>query len=604
MKQLWEQCKSLFRDMRHFFCFIPVAIKQIWKIDRFYIIFNFFSFFLRTLSAYPAIFLASETINAITAGKDFREYVKVAAFWITLMLLCDLLNSIVLSFLSTGRFAHINHELKLQFYQKCMELDYELLSRRDIVDLQKSAECAIDVFSYSPNMISNCLAMLINFISAISILIFLCPAAILLVLGMTLGKFLISTSMVRKKQNVEQEVIREEKVAQYMQDTASDFQNMKDIRVFDIGEKLIDRYWTSMGKLLGLRKRNRKYQNIESSASFLVDHFLLIAIYIILYFIVVGGNLSLGSFTLVINTVSLLKSSFEEFYGELNNAVFHSRYIIDYEKFINLSLSHNETKEQDVPISSGRGHELCFENVSFHYPGQEENVLEHLNFVIRSGERISVVGKNGAGKTTLIKLILRLYEPTEGRILLNGIPISQISREDYWKEFSAVFQDFRLFAFTIAENISALTLKKADQNIITAAEEADVAEKINELPENYETVLFKLFNENGTELSGGEQQKLAIARSYYKREAAVILWDEPVAALDPRAEYNLYRQMNHLVGDRTSIYISHRLASAKLSDKILVLDSGKVTAFGKHEDLIDKEEAYTEMFRAQAEYYE
>lgn len=247
--------------------------------------------------------------------------------------------------------------------------------------------------------------------------------------------------------------------------------------------------------------------------------------------------------------------------------------------------------------------EIVFENVSFIYPNQEKKSLSNINLTIKKGERISIVGENGAGKTTFIKLLLRLYEPTEGRILFNGIDIRDIDYQDYQKIFSTVFQDYKLFAFRIIDNITSLEGNEAEkEKVMKCLEKAGLSSKIEKLEHGLDTYLYNIYDEEGIELSGGESQKLAIARALYKDSPIVIL-DEPTAALDPRAEYEIYTRFLALVESKTSIFISHRLSSTKLCDRIVLFKDGSIEETGTHNELLQKGGLYAELFRMQAQFY-
>lgn len=260
-------------------------------------------------------------------------------------------------------------------------------------------------------------------------------------------------------------------------------------------------------------------------------------------------------------------------------------------------------------------HTIEFRNVSFSYPNTDIQVLSGLNITLQPGEHLSVVGLNGAGKTTFIKLLCRLYDTTEGEILLDGINIRKYDYQEYMSLFSPVFQDFKLFGFSVKDNIllSDTSLAPAQQeyaqdttsqtNIQELLAQVGLQERIDSLEKGADTILFKAFDENGVEFSGGEQQKIAIARALYKKAPVVIL-DEPTAALDPVAEYDIYRQFNALVGGKTAIYISHRLSSCKFCDRIAVFSDGRIKEYGTHDELVKvKDGIYAEMFAAQAQYY-
>ncbi|MBQ6695085.1 MAG: ABC transporter ATP-binding protein [Lachnospiraceae bacterium] len=246
--------------------------------------------------------------------------------------------------------------------------------------------------------------------------------------------------------------------------------------------------------------------------------------------------------------------------------------------------------------------EICFEGVSFRYPDTDNWVLQDLNITIKSGEKLAIVGPNGSGKSTMIKLLCRLYEPTKGRILLNGRDIRSYSYIEYVQLLGTVFQDFSLFAFPLGENIAAG--KKYDAQCVTEAlQKVGWEQKLAELPKGLEQFLFHDFSEEGINVSGGEAQKLAIARALYK-DAPIMILDEPTAALDPYAEYEIYQSFYELAKGKTLLSISHRLSSCRMCDRILVLESGKIVQSGSHEELVtQKQGRYLEMWQAQAQYY-
>lgn len=249
-----------------------------------------------------------------------------------------------------------------------------------------------------------------------------------------------------------------------------------------------------------------------------------------------------------------------------------------------------------------RQYQVEFRDVSFRYPGSETYALRHVNVAFRVGSRLAVVGENGSGKTTFIKLLCRLYDPTEGQILLNGIDIRKYRYEEYMDLFSVVFQDFQLPAFSLAETVAAG--KPMDRETIAAClEKAGFGQRLATLPKGLDTMLYKSLEKEGVELSGGERQKVAIARALYK-DAPFIILDEPTAALDPKAEAEIYEKFSQLVTDKTAIYISHRLSSCKFCDEIAVFDHGAIVQQGSHAQLLAQPEGkYAALWNAQAQYY-
>ena len=245
---------------------------------------------------------------------------------------------------------------------------------------------------------------------------------------------------------------------------------------------------------------------------------------------------------------------------------------------------------------------MVLENVSFRYPNAEDFTLKNINLTLRPGEKLAVVGLNGAGKTTLIKLMCGLYDPTEGRVLLNGTDVRNFNRNDYYKLFTAVFQQFNLIAATVAQNI-AQSIEDVDIPLAwECLEKAGLTEKVRALPKGIDTLLERSVYDDAAEFSGGETQKLMLARALYKNSPFIIL-DEPTAALDPIAEADMYSKYNQMTASRSSVYISHRLASTRFCDRVIFLENGVITEEGTHEKLISRGEGYARLFEVQSRYY-
>ena len=243
-----------------------------------------------------------------------------------------------------------------------------------------------------------------------------------------------------------------------------------------------------------------------------------------------------------------------------------------------------------------------FRDVSFKYPGAENYALENVSIALEPGQRYAVVGKNGSGKTTFIKLICRFYDVEEGAILINGVDIREYDIAAYRKLFSVVFQDFDVFSFTVGQDTAVAETYDAER-LWSCLESAGLKERIEYLPDQADTYVTRDLAENGVDFSGGEQQKLTLARALYKNSPIIIL-DEPAAALDPIAEYDMYTRFNGFVGDKTAIYISHRLSSCRFCANIIVFDLGQIVQAGSHESLLNDEEGkYYQLWHAQSQYY-
>ena len=314
-----------------------------------------------------------------------------------------------------------------------------------------------------------------------------------------------------------------------------------------------------------------------------------------------AGAFGVGSVTQYVGAVTALSTSLStlmEMLGILKSNVSFMRTIYQFLDTPNQMYQGSLTTEK----RSDRQYEVEFRDVSFKYPGSSVWALRHVNMKFKVGERMAVVGENGSGKTTFIKLLCRLYDPQEGQILLNGIDIRKYNYRDYMNLFSVVFQDFQLLAQPLGANVAgAQTYDRA--KVRQALEDAGFGDRLAKMPQGLDTMLYKEFATDGVDVSGGEAQKIAIARTLYK-DAPFLILDEPTAALDPIAEAEIYSKFNEIAGDKTAVYISHRLSSCKFCDEIAVFDHGQIVQQGSHDRLLaDEGGKYYALWMAQAQYY-
>ena len=314
-----------------------------------------------------------------------------------------------------------------------------------------------------------------------------------------------------------------------------------------------------------------------------------------------AGAFGIGALTQYISAFTKLSDSFSNIlrtFGAMKNNAPFLRLELDFLELPDKLKSGEECIEKVADDE----YRVEFVNVSFKYPGTDMYALKNVNIKFGNGRRLAVVGKNGSGKTTFIKLLCRLYDPTEGTILLNGKDIKEYDIKEYGRVFSVVFQDFALFAMPLGENVA--TSAVYDRNkAVRCLEEAGFGERLKSWEDGLDTMLYKVLSEKGVEISGGEAQKIALARALYK-DAPVVVLDEPTAALDPIAESEIYENFNKIVKNKTAIYISHRLSSCRFCDDIAVFEGGQVVQQGTHEELLeDTDGQYSELWNAQAQYY-
>ncbi len=354
----------------------------------------------------------------------------------------------------------------------------------------------------------------------------------------------------------------------------------------------------------GVHSRIARYargrMGIASAASAAVSRIFVGLIYLFVCLKAWGGAFGVGSVTQYIGAFTAMSGGLAGLFECIGDAGINAFYLRQEFSFLDIP---NRMYQGTLTMEkrSDKNYEVEFRNVSFCYPNMETYALRNVSLKFKVGERLALVGQNGSGKTTFIKLLCRLYDPTEGEILLNGIDIRKYDYQEYMSVFSVVFQDFRLLAYSVGQNIAASAAYDREKGR-SCCQKAGFWERVETMPEGLDTILYKNLSEDGVEISGGEEQKLAIARAMY-RDSAFLILDEPTAALDPMAEYEIYTRLNEIVEDRTAIYISHRLSSCRFCDEIIVFHDGCMVQQGTHEALLAQEGKYSELWNAQAQYY-
>ena len=379
--------------------------------------------------------------------------------------------------------------------------------------------------------------------------------------------------------------------------------NLKDIKLYG-ARGLFSRYVEEYGKEYSRNRDNSMAGSGGRRALF--NNMLGAGVQGVCYFFItllaVGGSVGIGMVVRYVACFERLTTSIQAMIRDSQSFLLSARRQSSTMEFLDAESSLYKGK---LPVEkrSDDAYEIEFRNVSFRYPGSETYALKNFSIKLRIGERMAVVGKNGSGKTTMIKLLSRLYDPTEGEILLNGIDIRKFDYHEYMQLFSIVFQDFSLFAFPIAKNVAASEEYDADK-VRECLAKAGFDDSLKKFVKGIETPIDTDYDDDGVLISGGERQKVAIARALYK-DSPFILLDEPTAALDPIAEFEVYSAFNEMVGSKTAIYISHRLSSCRFCNDIVVFDKGEIVQRGSHEELMcDAGGLYYSLWSAQAQYYE
>ena len=388
----------------------------------------------------------------------------------------------------------------------------------------------------------------------------------------------------------------------HVEELPDDFAAAKDIRIYSMASWLRECY-------RDLSEQRAKWDRTTVKKSFLsrIADLVVILIrdggaYALLIHMFYNGKIGIDEFVLYFAAISSFASWVGGIISCWNKANTVSlklcdfRDFVDYPEYDGSGIAKAADHMNTVP-------EIEFKNVSFRYDGAEQDTIHDLSLKIKSGEKLALVGLNGAGKTTLVKLLCGLYRPTSGEIFFNGIPLSDFKREDYYKLISPVFQEIRTAFFSLAETVSGKSTAETDlEKAETCMRQAGLGAKIDALPDGIHTKLNKKVHENGTELSGGEAQKLMLARALYK-DAPLLILDEPTAALDPIAESKIYNEFNVMAKNKTSLFISHRLASTSFCDRIILLENGNITEDGTHQELMGANGTYKGLFDIQSCWY-
>lgn len=374
----------------------------------------------------------------------------------------------------------------------------------------------------------------------------------------------------------------------------------KDVRIYEqntIAEKVLD-------KLIQHDRENQTAifkMSIYPAIAYIIIGLANAVCYLFVATKALFGAFGVGSIVQYVTVLSRLGDGLQEVMYMLSDNEVYCTYLQKLFEYLDIP---NNMYQGSLTVEKRDDNEYYveFRNVSFKYPNTDTYVLKHVNLKFKVGEKLAVVGMNGSGKTTFIKLMCRLYDPTEGEILLNGVNIQKYDYDEYMSIFSVVFQDFRLFSFSLGQNVSASAVYDSEK-VRECLKRAGFDERLEAMPDALETFLYKDFDTDGVEISGGEAQKIALARALYK-DAPFIILDEPTSALDPLSEYEVYSKFNEIAGDKTAIYISHRLASCRFCDKIAVFHAGEVVEKGTHEELLaDSKGKYYELWNAQSQYY-
>lgn len=581
---------------------ILYAVKILNKADRTLIlsaIFSQTSFSIFSQFIQGVLFL-KVLLNIIEGGATFEYFLKILLIFLGIALINEII-IIYCDYLQNVGMKRVTKGLNNLIFKKAAEVDISCYEDPVFYDsYQRATEIVTNSYFFSfCYTLSNLVGCVISFFLVVGIvttidpmyLIFLAPVLMVFVVEIINSKIIYKRDYSMTKNN---------RIIKYAQRTVFLKDYSKDIRTSNIFSVIINRFRQAVEDNIGIIKTYGWKLFFFSMLSSLFGELIpMVGTYSFAsYQFINDSGLDISGFSVVLSSINSVRTSTSDIAGSISILTNMALYFQNLRDFFDY-----EPKVVSGERIAGEFETVEFKNVSFKYPSAKKNSLSNVNIKISKGETTALVGVNGAGKTTFVKLLLRFYDPTEGEILYNGINIKEYNLASLRKHFATVFQDYKTFALSVNENVICRECSEEEKEIAKRAlKQSGVWSKIESLPEGADTVLTREFDESGAGLSGGETQKTAVARMFAKDFDIAIL-DEPSSALDPIAEYNMYENLIKATEDKAVLYISHRLSSAVLSDKIFVLKGGTVIESGTHSELMAKEGEYCRMFTLQASRY-
>lgn len=491
--------------------------------------------------------------------------------------------------------------------EKFMQRKYSDLETPSFMDLSQKADVAVKGCSPGIEAAIKCLTVMgghiVTCICGLVAFVSFQPFLVVVIFVVVLLNRYLNQKRQDYEKNQMDSIVAAQRRMDYNFDLMSDFRYGKEIRLFNFSKNIMNNF-CSMADTVRTAKNGILKKSIITK--FLISFFAFIQLVIIYYVTtkaVNDGVINIGSYLTYIGLVSVFANAMNSLMDDVVGFKYHCMYVNDLMNFFDLMKEEKQTDAIGLKSLKDTMWKLEFRDVSFHYPNTSVQVIDHLNLVIHKGDKIAITGLNGAGKTTLIKLLTRLYEPTDGAIFMNDVDIRKIDRKEYYSLFAPMFQEVFMFAFSIAQNISLKPQEATDtQRIREVLEQVGLSKKMEELPKQLDTNCLNFLDPEGIQFSGGEQQRLILARTLYVNRD-IFIFDEPTAALDPISENQVYSEFYNMTENKTAIFITHRLASTKFCNHVYVLNQGKIVEEGTHETLLEKKGEYYSLYTLQADNY-
>ena len=589
------------------------AAKYTFQVNKKYTVLLIVNAFLSSIIGYVPIYFSAKVIDSLIAKASVKTVILYVVLTVGIVFVVHLLNTYISSERSVAYNAMWRNEDWL-YSEKAMQMAYESIEDPEVTRLRyrvrRESQTGqnlfylyqhIERFTGQVTKIIASIALTVSFFTISSVpvgfkLIIVAGVFITLIIQVYATKKTNDLNRDFNASSVDMNILSEH-FLNYIEHYGAG----KDIRLYNMGDFLGDSY-LALDKDYWERNLKNSYKIAAWTLPVTVLNTVLkFGIYAVLIYAALQGGITIGSIAKYVTCIMLLAETLINVVRTIQIALDNNHYLKRYFSYFDIP---NNMYQGSLTVEKRDDNEYYveFRNVSFKYPQTEAYALRNVNLKFKIGEKLAIVGMNGSGKTTFIKLLCRLYDPTEGEILLNGVNIQKYDYDEYISVFSVVFQDFSLFSFKLGEVVASS--KTFDENKVhECLQKVNFGDRLREMPEGVHTYLYKGYDQSGIEISGGEAQKIALARALYK-DSPFILLDEPTAALDPISEYEVYSNFNAISGDKTTVYISHRLASCRFCDKIAVFDNGQIVQRGSHDELVANESGkYYELWHAQAQYY-
>ncbi|MGL4344920.1 MAG: ABC transporter ATP-binding protein [Cellulosilyticaceae bacterium] len=580
-------------------------LKFSWETKKSYIISLAVYQIINSITPLISVIIPKFIIDELLGAKR----VSLLLIYIGILSIGLFLGNFISNYLSTKAFLDktlVFNEFEITLGKKLAMADYKNLEDPNFLDIKEKAYKFLygdgEGFATVIENLFGIIGKIITFLGIVAVISRLNIFIVIIFIALVLVNSYFDSRNTTLNVKLDLEQAPYERRIMYLSGLLDDFSYGKEMRLGNLQKWIIEQYRKSIKKTYDFYKRSINNTRKSYYFSSFISFIQITIAYIYLTLSVIIGKIGIGDFTMYINAVNLFTNSMQDVMNSLIKISKYAQYYQAVQVYMNMPSTMRESGKIKIDKNE-KVLSIQFEHVWFKYDGQSEYIIKDMNTTFEYGKKYSIIGENGAGKTTLIKLLTRLYDPTKGRILLNGKDIKEIDYNSYLELFSAVFQDYKLFSFSLKENIILKNNnEECDEIVEKLLEQTGLSKKIKTLSQGINTAIYKNFDSQGFEPSGGEGQKIILARALYKNSKIIIL-DEPTSALDARAEYELYKQFDYLVQDKMAIYISHRMSTARFCDEIIVLEKGNIVEQGNHEQLMRLNGLYSELYSMQAQYY-